>query len=56
MPKEAKFIAEKLNLNQEKENLYRKDNITLLISGIGKQRTAICLTKYLCENTQMAVV
>lgn len=50
MPKEAKFIAEKLNLNQEKENLYRKENITLLISGVGKQRTAICLTKYLCEN------
>ena len=50
MPKEARFIAKKLNLSQEKENLYRRDNITLLISGVGKQRTAICLTKYLCEN------
>jgi len=52
MPKEAKFIAKKLNLSQEKENLYRRDNITLLISGVGKQRTAICLTKYLCKNAK----
>jgi nucleoside phosphorylase len=50
MPKEAKFIAKNLNLIQERENLYKKENITLLISGVGKQRTAICLTKYLCEN------
>ena len=50
MQKEAKFIAEKLKLNKVNENLYRNENISLLISGIGKQRTAIYLTKYLCEN------
>lgn len=50
MEKEAKFIAKKLNMNKINEKLYRNENISLLISGIGKQRTAICLTKYLCEN------
>lgn len=50
MPKEAKFIAEKLNMKQLKDNLYKSKNITLLISGIGKQRTAISLTEYLCQN------
>lgn len=50
MEKEAKFIAEKLNINKINEDLYRNENISLLISGIGKQRTAISLTRYLCEN------
>ena len=50
MEKESKLIAEKLNLVQIEKNLWRKDNISLLISGIGKQSTAIYLTKYLCEN------
>ena len=50
MEKEAKFIAEKLNLNKINEKLYKNENISLLISGIGKQRTAISLSKYLCEN------
>lgn len=49
MEKEAKSIAERLKLIKKEENLYEKENITLLISGIGKQRTAICLTKYLCK-------
>ena len=56
MPKEAKTIAEKLNLNKIEENLYRKNNISLLISGIGKQRTAISLTKYICENDKPDMV
>lgn len=56
MTKEAKTIAEKLSLSKIEENLYRKDNISLLISGIGKQRTAISLTKYLCENNKPDMV
>ena len=56
MAKEAKTIAEKLNLNKIEENLYRKNNISLLISGIGKQRTAISLTKYICENDKPDMV
>lgn len=54
MKKEAKEIAEKLELKKvdEKYNkleVYRNKNITLLISGIGKQLTSINLTRYL-EN------
>lgn len=56
MEKEAESIASKLNLINEEENLYRKENITLLISGIGKQRTAICLTKYLCKNEKPSII
>lgn len=56
MAKEAKTIAEKLNLNKIEENLYRKNNMSLLISGIGKQRTAISLTKYICENDKPDMV
>ena len=52
MKKESKKIVEKLNLEQINEELFRKENITLLLSGIGKQRTAISLTKYLCENSK----
>lgn len=50
MEKESKLIAEKLGLKPVEDNILRKDNISLLIAGIGKQRTAISLTKYLCEN------
>lgn len=50
MQKEAILIANELNMNNIKENIWKKNNISLLISGIGKQRTAISLTKYLCEN------
>lgn len=56
MEKEAKEIAEKLKLEKLEEykdlNAYRNKNITLLIAGIGKQLTAINLTKYLenCEE------
>ncbi len=50
MEKESKLIAEKLKLKQVESNIWIKENISLLISGIGKQRTAISLTKYLCQN------
>lgn len=47
MEKEATDIAKKLDLKKENNKLYRKDNITLVITGIGKQQTAINLTQYL---------
>lgn len=47
MEKEATDIAKKLDLKKENNKLYRKDNITLIITGIGKQQTAINLTQYL---------
>ena len=50
MKKEALQIAEKLGLLKVSENLYRLDNISLLISGIGKQKTAIEVVKYLENN------
>ena len=54
MKKEAKELAEKLELKKVDEEynkleVYRDKNITLLISGIGKQLTLINLTRYL-EN------
>ena len=49
MKKEATDIAEKLKLEKINENVYRKENISLIITGIGKQQTAINLTRYL-EN------
>lgn len=50
MEKEALDITKKLGLKQINENTYRKDNITLVITGIGKQRTAIRTTEYLGKN------
>ena len=63
MKKEGEQIARLLNLveNKKKEDEFNniittlegKQNetkITLIITGIGKQKTAIGLTKYLCEN------
>ena len=50
MEKESKTIAQELKLEKVTETIFRKNNISLLISGIGKQKTAINLTKYLCEN------
>lgn len=60
MEKEAKDIAKKLELNEIKNDknnnynskIYRKENITLLITGIGKQQTAINLTQYLENNKE----
>ena len=50
MEKEAVKIAEEIKLNKINKYIYRKENTTLLITGIGKQKTAISLTEYLCEN------
>lgn len=61
MEKEAIEITQKLGLIKIEKNengleyqnkIYRKDNISLLITGIGKQLTAISLTRYLenCEQ------
>ena len=52
MKKEATDIAEKLELEKINENIYRKYNISLIITGIGKQQTAINLTRYL-ENCEI---
>ena len=50
MDKEAIEIAKRLELEELHASvykLYRKENINLIITGIGKQRTAISLTKYI---------
>ena len=50
MEKEAIDITYKLGLHKIKENTYRKDNITMLITGIGKQKTAINIMQYLLKE------
>lgn len=63
MNKEGEQIAKLLNLVEKKQKEDKFNNIittlegkqnetkiTLIITGIGKQKTAIGLTKYLCEN------
>lgn len=57
MEKEALEIKEKLQLIQQEDytgilsnKVYRKENISMLITGIGKQQTAISLTIYLENN------
>ncbi len=60
MEKEAKDVARKLELNEIKNDknnnykskIFRKENISLLITGIGKQQTAINLTQYLENNKE----
>ena len=56
MEKEAKPIIEKLNLIQKQQNLYVNEKIDLLITGIGKQRTAINLIKYLENNEKSDLI
>lgn len=65
MEKEAIDIAEKLELeeiaeyqknNKHKARLYRNNNISLLITGIGKQQTAINLTQYLENNEKPNII
>ena len=51
MEKEAIDIKKKLGLEKVQDNMYRKENISLLVTGIGKQQTAIRLTQYL-EHTR----
>ena len=50
MNKEADQIASKLELIKVNDNLYKKENKTLIVTGIGKQKTAIGITKYLENN------
>lgn len=52
MKKEAIDITKELKLEKVQNNVYKKDNISLLITGIGKQQTAINLTQYIenCEK------
>lgn len=52
MEKEASYVAEELNLTKKSDNIYTNSDgsKTILVSGIGKQRTAINLTKYLENN------
>lgn len=51
MEKEAFRIARKLDMNQIENTLFENDNgVRLLITGIGKQLTAINLTNYLAKN------
>lgn len=52
MQKEATKIAKELTLKQITENQYSKENITLIITGVGKQQTAISLVKYLENNKE----
>lgn len=52
MQKEATKIAEELKLNTITENQYSRDNITLIITGVGKQQTAIGLVSYLENNKE----
>lgn len=56
MEKEAISIAENLKLNKVNENTFCNENINLIITGIGKQRTAISLTKYLENNEKPDVI
>ncbi len=50
MEKEAKQIAEKLNLKQVDSKFYSSEDMSLIVTGIGKQRTAIEMIKYLEKN------
>lgn len=52
MQKEATKIAKELTLKQITENQYSKENITLIITGVGKQQTAIGLVSYLENNKE----
>ena len=54
MEKEAISIAENLKLNKVNENTFCNENISLI--RIGKQRTAISLTKYLENNEKPDVI
>lgn len=52
MQKEATKIAKELTLKPITENQYSRDNITLIITGVGKQQTAIGLVSYLENNKE----
>ena len=50
MEKEGKQLAEKLGMKEIDKNLFENGEKRLLITGVGKQLTAINLTQYLCNN------
>ena len=54
MEKEGKQIAEKLKMQEISKNLYENKETSqrLLITGTGKQVTAINLSTYLCKNSK----
>ena len=56
MEKEGRQIARKLEMKQIDSDLFENENERLLISGIGKQLTAINLTKYLCNNEKPRLI
>ena len=64
MEKEGKKIADSLNLVQKEENkifnIYegkeKETKIDLIITGIGKQKTAIGLSTYLCTNARPDII
>ena len=64
MEKEGEKIARKLNLEKiDTEELLtvcrgiiKETQMNLIITGIGKQKTAIGLTKYLCENEKPEII
>jgi len=56
LEKESKLIAEKLNLKSVGNNVLRNGNISLLITGMGKQRTAIKLTEYISKNEKPDII
>ncbi|MBR2786540.1 MAG: hypothetical protein IKD76_03490 [Clostridia bacterium] len=52
MEKEAKQIVKTLEMREIEANLFENSSkeLRMLITGIGKQLTAINLTQYLCDN------
>ncbi len=56
MQKEGEQIAQKLGLKKINEKLFNLDNITLIITGIGKQKTAINLVQYLENNPKPDII
>lgn len=58
MEKEAAQIANKLGLRQENDKIYRNENstISLIITGIGKQKTAIEVIKYIENNEKPELI
>lgn len=64
MEKEGKKLADSLGLKEKKvnnitkvfEGIKQNTVINLIITGIGKQKTAIGLTQYLCENNLPSIL
>ena len=56
MEKEGKQIADKLGLKCIEKYIYRTENKTLIITGLGKQKTAIGVTKYLENNVKPDII